>query len=68
MFNRTKSKSRFCGFRLTEEEHDRLAKVAHLERRKMADLVHLIVVEALDQYTRRLAEEESHNTKDRNQE
>ncbi len=67
MFNRPKPKSRFCGFRLTQEEHDRLARVAHLERRKMADLVHLIVAEALDEYAKRLTEEESHNTKDRSE-
>ncbi|GEM_PF-5090260 len=67
MFNQTKPKSRFCGFRLTEEEHDRLARAAHLERRKMADLVHLIVAEALDRYARRLAEEEAHEAKDQGQ-
>ncbi len=68
MFNRTKPKSRFCGFRLTEEEHNLLARAALLEHRKMADLVHLIVVEALDRYVNRLADEEAHEVKDQGQE
>lgn len=55
MLSRAKSKTRLCAFRLTEDQHALLAKVAHLERRKMADLVHLMVVDALEQYVNRLA-------------
>ncbi len=58
MLNRAKPKSRFCGFRLTDEEHDLLARTALFNHRKMADLVHLIVVEALEGYAQRFAEEE----------
>jgi len=52
MLNRAKPKSRFCSFRLTEEEYLTLSKVAQFERRKMADFVHLVVVDALEAYTK----------------
>lgn len=55
MLNRAKPKSHVCGFRLTAEEHELLAAAAHIERRKMADLVHLIVAEALEEYAQRFA-------------
>ncbi len=59
MLNRAKPKTRFCSFRLTEEEHQILVRAAQLERRKMADLVHVIVADALEEYARRLIKDDS---------
>jgi hypothetical protein len=55
MLPRPRPKSRTCGFRLTAEKHDLLVKVALRERRKLADLVHLMVVDALAHYARNAA-------------
>jgi hypothetical protein len=52
MIPRPRPKTRTCGFRLTVEEHELLVKVALRERRKLADLVHLMVVDALAHYAR----------------
>ena len=41
-------------FRLSQTEYQTLAKVARYEKRKMADLVYLIVSDALESYAKRL--------------
>ncbi len=41
-------------FRLSQTEYQTLAEAARLEKRKMADLVYLIVTDALEGYARRL--------------
>ncbi len=42
-------------FRLSQAEYQALAEAARLEKRKMSDLVYLIVTDALERYTKRLA-------------
>ncbi len=47
-------RKRVIGFRLSETEYQTLVGAARLEKRKMADLVYLIVTEALEGYAKRL--------------
>ncbi len=46
---------RVIGFRLSQAEYQTLVGAARLEKRKMADLVYVIVAEALEGYAKRLA-------------
>ncbi len=48
-------RKRVIGFRLSDTEYQTLVGAARLEKRKMADLVYVIVTEALDGYAKRLA-------------
>ncbi len=48
-------RKRVIGFRLSQQEYQTLVGAARLEKRKMADLVYVIVTEALDDYAKRLA-------------
>ena len=48
-------RKRVIGFRLSQTEYQTLASAARLEKRKMADLVYLIVTEALEGYAKRLS-------------
>lgn len=48
------SRTRTMGFRLTEEEYALLVKVARGERRKLADMVYVLVVEGLQRYARQI--------------
>ncbi len=47
-------RKRVIGFRLSQSEYQTLVGAARLEKRKMADLVYLIVTEALEGYAKRL--------------
>ncbi len=48
-------RKRVIGFRLSQAEYQTLVGAARLEKRRMADLVYVIVTEALDDYAKRLA-------------
>lgn len=48
------SRTRTMGFRLTEEDYALLVKVARSERRKLADMVYILVVEGLQRYARQI--------------
>ena len=52
----TYSRKRILAFRLSQSEYQTLASAAKFEKRKMADLVYLIVTEALERYTQRKSE------------
>jgi hypothetical protein len=52
----TYSRNRILAFRLSQSEYQILASAAKFEKRKMADLVHVIVTDALERYTQRQAE------------
>lgn len=45
---------RTMGFRLTEEDYALLVKVARSERRKLADMVYVLVVDGLQRYARQI--------------
>ena len=47
------SRKRIMAFRLSQAEYQTLASAARYEKRKMADLVYLIVAEALERYAQR---------------
>ncbi len=47
-------RKRVIGFRLSQSEYQTLVGAARLEKRKMADLVYVIVTEALEGYAKRL--------------
>ena len=51
---RSPGRKRVMAFRLSQTEYQTLANAARLEKRKMADLVYLIVADALEGYARRL--------------
>ncbi len=48
-------RKRVIGFRLSQTEYQTLVGAAQLEKRKMADLVYVIVTEALEGYAKRLS-------------
>ena len=48
-------RKRVIGFRLSQTEYQTLVGAARLEKRKMADLVYLIVSDALEGYAKRLS-------------
>jgi uncharacterized protein (DUF1778 family) len=48
------ARRRIMAFRLSQAEYQMLANAARYEKRKMADLVYLIVADALEKYARRL--------------
>ena len=47
-------RKRIMAFRLSQAEYQILANAARYEKRKMADLVYLIVTDALENYAKRL--------------
>ncbi len=47
-------RKRIMAFRLSQAEYQVLADAARHEKRKMADLVYLIVADALEKYAKRL--------------
>ncbi|MBE7511446.1 MAG: hypothetical protein HS103_01340 [Anaerolineales bacterium] len=53
------SRTRTMGFRLTEEDYALLVKVARGERRKLADMVYILVVEGLQRYARQIPRPDS---------
>ncbi len=55
MQTRSPGRTFVMAFRLSETEYQTLANAARLEKRKMADLVYLIVTDALEGYAKRLA-------------
>ncbi len=48
-------RKRVIGFRLSQPEYQTLVGAARLEKRKIADLVYVIVADALEGYAKRLA-------------
>lgn len=53
--NQPSGRKRIVAFRLSPTEYQILTAAAGLEKRRIADLLHLIVAEALEKYARRLA-------------
>ena len=51
---RAHGRKHVMAFRLSKAEYQTLALAARYEKRKMADLVYIIVAEALDGYAKRL--------------
>ena len=59
---KTHGRKRIMAFRLSQGEYQTLASAARFEKRKMADLVYLIVAEALERYTRRWSDPTTQQT------